>query len=330
MKALILIPFLAISLNLNKGDLTKKELEIKTNEEVTQTMEIQEGNKTYELELNEILERKDITKKESEKISETKTYIVKTNDKEEILADYKELEHKSDKGNTVLNASKIVSIEENNYYEKYWETTETINRTIETTTDKIDTIPKENLIYEADGKRYEMTSAELTPIEFKDNQPVRWRADGVWTAIIPNYQKTPIEWKVVIEYEGEVEYEEKIGENVVAEYKVVKINRDIEWGKIIPPFGTAIVIIIGLLLRTNIVVKSNNKKLKGYRRRAKDKIELNLTKELKISNDLEVTIKKSLAKKLNNTQFVVKDKNDIVYDTILNSSKEAITIKISI
>lgn len=330
MKGLLLIPFLAISLNLNKGDFMKKELEIKANEEVTQKMEIKEGHKTYELELNEILERKDITKKELEKVTETKTYIVKTNDKEKILADYKELEYKNDKGTGTLRAEKIGSIKENNYNEKYWETTESINRSIETTTDKIDTIPKENLVYEENGKKYEMTSAELTPISFIDNKPVRWRADGTWTAIIPHYEKTPIEWKVEIEYTGEINYDEKIGENVVAEYKVVKVNRDIQWEKIIPSFGTAIVVIVGLLLRTNIIIKSNNKKLKGYRKRAKDKIELNLTKELKISNDLEVIIKKSLAKKLNNTQLVVKNNNDVIYDTILNSSEESIKIKIRV
>lgn len=264
-----------------------------------------------------------IIEKVSENIEEVKEVIVDTDNIDDILSKYKEYEYVDSDGNkAILTATDVIGIEVANQKEDYWETLESISKEITISYEEASNIGSKFANLTENGKNYELTDAQFTPIEFVNNKPSKYVAKLTYTTINPNYTREINSYKAKIKYIGNIEKEKVVG------YK----QEEVKENNIVPivvgtTVGTGTFIVVLWFFFTNAVLLSNGKKVKGYRKNAK-MLEFDITKEIELYTDLEIVIKKRLAKKLDNTLCIIKANGKELRRDILNSSDNELKITI--
>lgn len=248
--------------------------------------------------------------------------VNKKEDIENIKNQYKEINYKGDEGEGKLFLQEEqIEIKENSK-ERYWETATYSEKTVEGYKNYGE-LPSYLKEYKYDGLNYKLIEANFIPIGYNnDNTPV-FKSNLKYGAVVPHYEKEIENYEVTLKYKGSVSKEIPNGYKTIAVYK--KVNSYVK--EVIGAIAGVFVVFVGFLLRKNVLIYSNDKRIKGYRKSSK-KIEIDITKEIKNFNNLEIVIKKSLAKKLNNTYLIVKDNDNIVIKTMLNNRNEDIKIKL--
>lgn len=307
----------------------EKTFEVKS-DEIDEVIEIEDNEKKYILTLNNVVSENEVKEVKEKNVEEIKEYIVGTNDTTTILSQHPTIEYSNEEGSGVLNATEVISLESAGEDESYYETLETISRNITLTADQVNTMGTEVTNITIDGKEYVLTKAQFTPSEFINNEPSMYTAVTEYTTIVPHYEKTVNSYKVKIKYTGAIEIEEVTGYKTVASYSVEEVVEP--KNNIVPVVvgataGIGAFVLAGWFLLGNVALYSGNKKVKGYRK-GSNLIQIDITKEKELYNDLNFVIKKSLAKRLDNTQIIIRANDKEVYSTILNSRNEEIRISI--
>lgn len=319
---------------INVSATEKKSVEYKfdvKSDQLKDTIEHSENGKKYILRLNNVVSENEVKEAKEKNVEETREYIVETNDSSTILSQYPTLEYSEDGNSVTLNATEIVSIEVAGEDEKYWETLETISKTLTLTAEQVNTMGPDVTNITVDGKEYELTKADFTPSEFVNNEPTMYSTEAVYTTVVPNYEKTVNSYKVAVKYTGTMNVEEVKGYQTVANYSVEDVT-PVEDKNIIPMVvgataGTGTFIFVGWLFLSNVTLFSGDKKIKSYRK-GSNSIEIDVTKEMDLYNDLNLVIKKRLAKRFDNTTLSVKANGKEIYRTVLNSKDSDINISI--
>ncbi|MGL5085971.1 MAG: hypothetical protein ACRC68_09725 [Clostridium sp.] len=303
-------------------------------DQLKDTIEYEENGKKYILRLNNVVSENEVKEAKEKNVEQTKEYIVETNNSSTILSQYPTLEYSEDGNSTTLNAAEIVSIEVAGEDEKYWETLETISKTLTLTAEQVNTMGADVTNITVDGKEYMLTKANFTPSEFANNEPTMYSTEAVYTTVVPNYEKTVNSYNVVVKYTGAMNVEEVKGYETVANYSVEDVTpvAPVEDNNIVPivigaTAGTGTFLFVGWLFLSNIALYSGNKKVKSYRK-GSNVIEIDVTKELGLYEDLNLVIKKRLAKRFDNTTLSVKANGKEIYRTVLNSQDSDMNIKI--
>lgn len=298
-------------------------------EELEQSIKVKNDGQEYLLKLENVVSENELTQSTKREVEEIKEVIVNTDDTNEIISKYPTLEFKDNVGNTVtLNAKEIISIEIAGENEEYWETLETLTKTITLTAQQVNTMGTDVTKLFENEKEYELTNAKFTPIEFSNNEPTLYNAEVEYTTIIPHYEKSINSYKVKIKYVGEIEEKELLGYETIANYSVEEIqssNLPVILGS---TAGLGAFIAIGWIFINNVTLYSAEKKLRTYRK-GKNVIEIDVTKEAKLYENLNLVIKKRLAKRLDNTLLVIKANGNELYRTVLNAVNEDMKIIIN-
>lgn len=298
-------------------------------DEVDKEIKVENEGKTYLLKLENIVSEKEVVNSKKEYIEEVKEVIVDTNNSTDILNKYPTIEFKDSMGNiSTLNATEIISVEVAGEDESYWETLETISKTITLTAAQVNSMGEDVTKLVENNKTYELTNAEFTPIEFENNEPTLYSAKVEYTTVIPHHEKTVNSYKAKIKYGGEIEKKNVIGYETIANYSVEEVedsNLPVILGT---TAGIGIFVVIGWIFIKNVALFSGNRKLRSYRKN-KNIIEIDITKEYELYQDLNLVIKKRLAKRLDNTLLVIKANNKEIYRTVLNSVNEDMKIIIN-
>ena len=296
-----------------------KEQVYTNKDEVKQEIVIE--NKKYELQETrrgeKIIEIKESNVEKIETIT-----VNKKEDIENIKNQYKEIDYKGDEGEgKIFLQEEQIEIKENSK-ERYWETA-TYSEKIVEGYKNYEELPSNLKEYKHDGLSYKLIKANFIPVGYNnDNTPI-FKSNLTYGAIVPHYEKEIENYEVTLKYKGTVSKEIPNGYKTIAVYKKVKSYVK----EIIGTITGIFVVCVGFLLRKNVLIYSNDKRIKGYRKSSK-KIEIDITKEMKNFENLEIVIKKSLAKKLDNTYLIVKNNDNILIKTMLNNRNEDIRIKL--
>lgn len=295
------------------------------------TIEYEESGKKYILRLNNVVSENEVKEAKEKTVEEIKEYIVETNDNTAILNQYPTLDYNEQDGSGTLNATEIVSIEVAGEDEKYWETLEKTSRNITLTAEQVNTMGPDVTNITIDGKEYVLTKASFTPSEFVNNEPTLYTAVAEYTTVIPHYEKTANSYKVAVKYTGIIKTEEVKGYETVANYSVEEVapaeDKNIAPIVAAATAGTGTFIFVGWIFLSNVTLYNGSKKIKSYRK-GSNVIEVDITKELDLYDDLNLVIKKRLAKRLDNTTLLIKANGKEINRTILNSQDSDINIKI--
>ena len=308
--------------------LVEKKFDVKA-DQISNEIKVEHEGKKYLLSLNNVVSENQVTDSKKETVEEIKEIIVDTNNIEAIINKYPTLEFKDAEGNTsTLTAKEVTSIEIAGEDESYWETLETISKTLTLTAAQVNQMGEDVTKLVENDKNYELTNAEFTPIEFENNEPTLYSAKVEYTTIVPHHEKTVNSYKAKIKYVGEVEKKDVVGYETVANYTVEEIN-----GENIPAIigattGVGAFIFIGWIFINNITLYSGTKRLKTYRK-GKNIIEIDVTKEIELYENLNLVIKKRLAKRLDNTLLVIKANGNEIHRTVLNAVNEDMKIIIN-
>lgn len=306
----------------------EKKFDVKS-DEVNKEIKVENEGKTYLLKLQNIVSENEVVDSKKEYIEEVKEVIVDTNNATDILAKYPTIEFKDNMGNvSTLNATEIISVEIAGEDESYWETLETISKTLTLTATQVNLMGEDVTKLVENDKTYELTNAEFTPIEFENNEPTLYSAKLEYTTVIPHHEKTVNSYKAKIKYVGEIERENVIGYETIANYSVEEVEDSNLPAIIGTTAGIGIFVVIGWIFINNVTLFSGNRKLRSYRKN-KNIIEIDITKEYELYQDLNLIIKKRLAKRLDNTLLVIKANNKEIYRTVLNSVNEDVKIIIN-
>ena len=306
----------------------EKKFDVKS-DEVNKEIKVENEGKTYLLKLQNIVSENEVVDSKKEYIEEVKEVIVDTNNATDILAKYPTIEFKDNMGNvSTLNATEIISVEIAGEDESYWETLETISKTTALTAAQVNSMGEDVTKLVENDKTYELTNAEFTPIEFENNEPTLYSAKLEYTTVIPHHEKTVNSYKAKIKYVGEIERENVIGYETIANYSVEEVEDSNLPAIIGTTAGIGIFVVIGWIFINNVTLFSGNRKLRSYRKN-KNIIEIDITKEYELYQDLNLIIKKRLAKRLDNTLLVIKANNKEIYRTVLNSVNEDVKIIIN-
>lgn len=298
-------------------------------DEVDKEIKVENECKTYLLKLQNIVSENEVVDSSKEYIEEIKEVIVDTNNATDILNKYPTVEFKDNNGNLLtLNATEIISVEVAGEDESYWETLETISKTLTLTSAQVNTMGEDVTKLVENNKTYELTNAEFTPIEFENNEPTLYSAKLEYTTIIPHHEKTVNSYKAKIKYVGEVEKKNVIGYETIVNYSVEEIEDSNLPAIIGTTAGIGIFVVIGWIFINNVTLFSGNRKLRSYRKN-KNIIEIDITKEYELYQNLNLVVKKRLAKRLDNTLLVIKANNKEIYRTVLNSVNEDMKIIIN-
>lgn len=298
-------------------------------DEVDKEIKVENEGKTYLLKLQNIVSENEVVDSSKEYIEEIKEVIVDTNNATDIFNKYPTVEFKDNNGNlSTLNATEIISVEIAGEDESYWETLETISKTLTLTAAQVNTMGEDVTKLVENNKTYELTNAVFTPIEFENNEPTLYSANLEYTTVIPHHEKTVNSYKAKIKYVGEVEKKNFIGYETIANYSVEEIQDSNLPAIIGTTAGIGIFVVIGWIFINNITLFSGNRKLRSYRKN-KNIIEIDITKEYELYQELNLVIKKRLAKRLDNTLLVIKANNKEIYRTVLNSVNEDMKIIIN-
>lgn len=319
--------FSSISTYANTNYIEKK-FDVKS-DEVDKEIKVENEGKTYLLKLQDIVSESEVVDSKKEYIEEVKEVIVDTNNSTDILNKYPTIEFKDNMENvSTLNATEIISIEVAGEDESYWETLETISKTITLTAAQVNSMGEDITKLVENNKIYELTNAEFTPIEFENNEPTLYSAKVEYTTVIPHHEKIVNSYKAKIKYVGEIEKKSVIGYETIANYSVDEVedsNLPVILGT---TAGIGIFVVIVWIFINNVALFSGNRKLRSYRKN-KNMIEIDITKEYELYQDLNLVIKKRLAKRLDNTLLVIKANNKEIYRTVLNSVNEDVKIIIN-
>lgn len=306
----------------------EKKFDVKS-DKVDKEIKVENEGKTYLLKLQNIISEHEVVDSKKEYIEEVKEIIVDTNNATDILSKYPFIEISDDNGNIVkLNATEIISIEVAGEDESYWETLETISKTLTLTAAQVNLMGEDVTRLVENDKTYELTNAEFTPIEFENNEPTLYSAKLEYTTVIPHHEKTINSYKAKIKYVGEVQKENVIGYETIVNYSVEEVEDSNLPAIIGTTAGIGIFVVIGWIFINNVALFSGNRKLRSYRKN-KNIIEIDITKEYELYKDLNLVIKKRLAKRLDNTLLVIKANNKEIYRTVLNSVNEDVKIIIN-
>lgn len=308
--------------------LVEKKFDVKA-DQISNQIKVEHEGKKYLLSLNNVVSENQVTNSKKETVEEIKEIIVDTNSIEDIINKYTTLEFKDAEGNTsTLIAKEVTSIEIAGEDESYWETLETISKTITLTAAQVNQMGDDVKKLVENDKNYELTNAEFTPIEFKNNEPTLYSAKCEYTTVVPHHEKTINSYKAKIKYIGEVEKKNIVGYETVANYTIEEVN-----GANIPAIigattGVGAFVLIGWIFINNITLYSGTKRLKSYRK-GKNIIEIDVTKEIELYENLNLVIKKRLSKRLDNTVLVIKANGNEIERTVLNAVNENMKIIIN-
>lgn len=308
--------------------LVEKKFDVKA-EQISNEIKVEHEGKKYLLSLNNVVSENQVTDSKKETVEEIKELIVDTNNIEEIINKYPTLEFKDAEGNaSTLIAKEVTSIEIAGEDESYWETLETISKTLTLTAAQVNQMGDDVTKLVENDKNYELTNAEFTPIEFENNEPTLYSAKVEYTTIVPHHEKTVNSYKATVKYVGEVEKKNVVGYETVANYTVEEIDGTNIPGIIGATTAVGAFILIGWIFINNITLYSGTKRLKTYRK-GKNIIEIDVTKEFELYEDLNLIIKKRLAKRLDNTLLVIKANGNEIHRTVLNAVNEDMKIIIN-
>lgn len=291
--------------------------------QINKEIKASDNGKDYILRLKNIV-NEEVKPKEIEEIREV---IVDTNDINKILEKYATFDYNGEFGSKKLNATEVVSIEVAGVDEKYWETLDVISKTLTLTSEQVENMGEDVTQLVINDRSYTLTSANFTPIEFKDNSPTLYKADTEYTAVIENKESKVNSYKAKIKYTGSINTEGVAEFTTVANYSVEEVKGNNLMPIVATTTGTGAFLVIWWFFIRSIHLYSGEKKLKGYRMK-KDRIEIDITKEQEIYEDLNLVIKKRLAKRLHNTLVVITANGTEVKRLIINSSENEIRISL--
>lgn len=306
----------------------EKKFDVKS-DQIENEINVEHEGKSYLLKLENVVSENQVVDSKKEKVEEIKEVVVSTNDVNDILSKYPTLEFKDADGNTAtLSATEVISIEIAGEDESYWETLETVSKTLTLTAEQVIKMGEDVTKLVENDKQYELTNAEFTPIEFINNEPTLYSANVEYTTVIPHHEKTTNSYKAKIKYVGEIEKKNVVGYETVANYSVEEIKDSNIPAIVGTTAGIGAFIVIGWIFVNNITLLSGSKKIKTYRK-GKNIIEIDVTKEIDIYDNLNLVIKKRLAKRLDNTLLVVKANGSELHRTVLNAVNEDLKIIIN-
>ncbi|MGG7060156.1 hypothetical protein ACQPUY_15590 [Clostridium nigeriense] len=298
-------------------------------DEIDKEIKVENEGKTYLLKLQNIVSENEVVASKKDYIEEVKEVIVDTNNATDILTKYPVIEFTDNSGNvSTLNATEIISVEVAGEDESYWETLETISKTLTLTAAQVNAMGEDVTKLVENNKTYELTNAEFTPIEFENNEPTLYSAKVEYTTVIPHHEKIVNSYKAKIKYVGEIEKKNVIGYETIANYSVEEIQNSNLPAILGTTAGIGVFVVIGWIFINNVTLFSGNKKLRSYRKN-KNIIEIDITKEYDLYENLNLLIKKRLAKRLDNTLLVIKANGKEIHRTVLNSVNEDMKIIIN-
>lgn len=319
--------FSSISASAYTG-LVEKKFDVKA-DQIEDEIQVNHEGKSYLLKLENVVSENQVVDSKKENVEQTKEVIVTTNDVTDILGKYPTLEFKDADGNVaILTAIQVISIEIAGEDESYWETLETLSKTLTLTGEQVNNMGEDVTKLVENDKKYELTNAEFTPIEFVNNEPTLYSANVEYTTVIPHHEKTTNSYKAKIKYVGEVEKNNVVGHETIANYSVEEIKDSNIPAIVGATAGVGAFIAIGWIFINNITLFSGTKKLKTYRK-GKNIIEIDVTKEIGLYENLNLVIKKRLAKRLDNTLLVIKANGNEIHRTVLNAVNEDLKMTIN-
>lgn len=315
---------------ISEGKLIEKNIFIESGDEVNNRILVNDDECSYTLIFKEYKSSTPKIETEEKEISIEKEVIHDTDNIDEILAKSDKISYSEDGFIGELTPSKVLKVEESSYSDNYFETTESFTEVIQHTSNDPDTLVKNKTV---DNKNYYLTHAEFTPIKFENNKPILFSVTQTWTTIIPHYDKSISSWKAIVEYTGKVKKENEIGREVVALYEVTNYKNNNFFKNIVGTVvgGSSFIAVIFFIICTyNVIISTNDKKLRKHRVKINknNEVIVDVSKELKVTDSLDITLKKKLTKKFNNTKVIIKENNRILLTKTFNRSINDLKINI--
>lgn len=270
--------------------------------------------------LQSMKEGKEILETKNTNVKEQKIITVNNLDINNIKNEYSNINYDKKEGKGTLNL-KNIDVKEN-YKENYWETL-SFQEKITNGYVNYSSLPSNLKSYTDKGLNYKLIQADFIPIGYNsDNTPI-FKNNLKYGAIVPHYSKEISNYTVTLDYEGTVKKEVKKGNETIAIYE--KVNTYTK--EIVSAIAGTFLVVAGFMLRKNVFIYADNKKVKGYRKSRKG-ITIDISKEVNLFENIEVVISKRLSKKLDNTNIEIVNNGIVLYKNILNNSSEEIRIKI--